>query len=228
MIPTSWNREKNIDYHYFEGKRWLSESHDGERSTALAYAAFEFRLALERIIFQYWYILKSDDLKDRDISDIRSFKTMQNRIYEISGYQKIINKKFEFARIPLEMLKIKPTLITPDFGKMHENWSDCSELCHIGWTLVADDKKILKEQYLILTNISTFLIDCINGIISWSKIKDQPHKELEERFIKEEISADQVREELRKKGLWARMEFNSNDKPNEFIGEAVPPNTEAT
>jgi len=223
MIPTSWNREKNIDYHYFEGKKWLSKSHNGERSTALAYAAFEFRLALERIIFQYWYILKSDDIKDKDINDIRSFKTMQNRIYEISGYQKIINKKFEFARIPLEMLKIKPTLITPDFGKMHKNWSDCSELCHLGWTLVADDKKIVKEQYITLTNISIFLTDCINGLVSWVKIKDQAHKELEEQFVNEEISTDQVREKLRKKGLWARTEFENNAQPNEFIGEAVPP-----
>ena len=225
MIPVSWNREKNIDYHFYEGKKWLAKSNEGTRSTALSYSAFEFRLALERIIFQYWYTLKEDDLVDKDIDDIRAFKTMQNKIYEITGHQKIINKRFEFSRIPLEMLKIRYQLVTPNFGKMHDFWSKCSELCHVSWTIITSNgnDEIMKEQYKMLIETSHFIAESINGIVSWSKIISQPLKKMEKEFLEGKISKEYVQDELRKGGLWSKVDFKDNIRKSEFIGEAIPP-----
>ena len=225
MIPVSWNREKDLYYHFYEGKKWLIKSNEGTRSTALSYSAFEFRLALERIIFQYWYKLKEDNLVNKDIDDIKSFKTMQNKIYEISGHQKIINKRFEFARIPLEMLQIKKNLITPSFGKMHDFWMKCSELCHVSWTIIIcnGNNAIMKEQYEMLLETSNFINESINGLVSWSKIVSQPLKAMEKDFLEGKINKEHVEEELRKSGLWSRVEFKDDPKRNQFLGVAIPP-----
>lgn len=225
MIPVSWNREKDLDYLFYEGKKWLAKSNVGTRSTALAYSAFEFRLALERIIFQYWYTLKEDDLVDKDIDDIRAFKTMQHRIYEISGHQKIINKRFEFARIPLEMLQIRQQLVTPNFGKMHDYWLKCSELCHVSWTIITSNGNgdIMKEQYEMLNETSTFIVESINGIVSWSKIISQPLKKMEKEFLEGKINKENVQDELKKGGLWGKVDFKDNVRKCQFVGEAIPP-----
>ena len=92
MNPLSWKRNIAINYHYEEGKAWIANSRRGKRCTALSYAAFEFRLAIERIIFQYWYTINNNDINTENINDVRAFKRMQNKIYEIGGYQEKIIK----------------------------------------------------------------------------------------------------------------------------------------
>ncbi|MBN4048918.1 hypothetical protein JYU00_02030, partial [bacterium AH-315-N22] len=83
MNPLSWKRNTAINYHFEEGKSWLANSKRGKQCTALSYAAFEFRLAIERIIFQYWYTINGNDINTENINDVRSFKRMQSKIYKL-------------------------------------------------------------------------------------------------------------------------------------------------
>lgn len=119
MNPLSWKRHPAVNYHFEEGKAWLKESRRGKRCTALSYAAFEFRLAIERIIFQYWYTINNNELNEGNINDVRSFKRMQNKIYSRGGVQKTINKHFEFVQILLDSLKTGKSLLL-------QTWESCT------------------------------------------------------------------------------------------------------
>jgi len=79
-MPLSWKRHPAVNYHYEEEKAWLKESKRGKRCTALSYAAFEFRLAIERIVFQYWFTINDNELSESNIKNVRSNKRMQNKI----------------------------------------------------------------------------------------------------------------------------------------------------
>ena len=72
----------------------------------LSYAAFEFRLAIERLAVHYWAELLSRPLEEKEVRDLPSFKRIENRIYELGGHQKEIDGHFEFMRVLLRLLKI--------------------------------------------------------------------------------------------------------------------------
>ena len=153
MNPLSWKRHPAVNYHYEEGKAWLQESKRGKRCTALSYAAFEFRLAIERIVFQYWLTINDNELNENNFKDVRSYKRMQNKIFQLGGNQKEIKKHFEFMQLILDNLKIDTKLVVPDLGKLHNHYDSCSELCHITWTIAPKRKDEGSSLILRLTLI---------------------------------------------------------------------------
>jgi hypothetical protein len=88
-----------LNYHYEEGKAWLANSEGGKNTTVLSYAAFEFRLAIERIGLQYWFALTPGGIEEISLRDIKSFKSIEKRIYQLAGHQRAIEARFEFASI---------------------------------------------------------------------------------------------------------------------------------
>jgi hypothetical protein len=74
-------------------------SGQGANPVALSYAAFEFRLAIERLGIHYWGELLSRPLEEKDIRS--SFKKIEKRIYALAGHQKEIDGHFEFMRVVL-------------------------------------------------------------------------------------------------------------------------------
>ena len=47
-------RAMNIEHHLEQASVWLSSCEKGANTTFLSYAAFELRLATERLALQYW------------------------------------------------------------------------------------------------------------------------------------------------------------------------------
>jgi hypothetical protein len=222
MLPLSSQRNPSLNYHYEEGKAWLGHCNAGISTTALSYAAFEFRLAIERIVLQYWYALSPGGIEEKDLKDIRSYKSIENRIYQLAGHQKQIDARFEFAHIVLEALKIDWPIITPNLSRFSSYWHQCSELCHVAWTLVSENEKLVQEVYSTLQEISQFLEVYINGVVNWMRVEEMPFREVEEKFITGIATADDIRKYLAEKGAWARVEY-ADARPPHFIGEAIPP-----
>lgn len=222
MNPLSWSRHHAVNYHFEEGKAWLKESKRGKRCTALSYAAFEFRLAIERIIFQYWYTINNNELKEDNIKDVRSFKRMQNKIYTLGGVQKTINKHFEFVQILLDSLQTGDKLIPPDLGKLHKSWDTCSELCHITWTIAPKDLKLKRNIFYELEEIHNLLSSYTSGLTSWPQVVDENLKKVQHQFIDGEISENDVRKYLSEIGLWALQTDHNNKR--KFVGEPIEPN----
>jgi hypothetical protein len=222
MNPLSWERHPAVNYHYEEGKAWLMQSKRGKRCTALSYAAFEFRLAIERITFQYWYTINDNEINSENINDVRSFKRMQNKIYKLGGVQKEINKYFEFMQIIIDNLKIDKKLATPDLGRLHNHWDNCSELCHITWTITPKDRKFKQQVLKELEEVQATLESYTSGLTSFPKIADENLRRIQKQYIANEIDKVDVEEYLKKIGVWAVT--SDNDGGNrEFIGTAIPP-----
>lgn len=222
MPPLSMKRRPESNYHLAEGKAWLSQATGGANTTAIAYAAFEFRLQIERIGFQHWYVL-APDIAEEDFADLHSFKNIENRIYQLTGNQRVINKRYEYGQILSEMLGLENDIAPPVLGRLSRCWHKCSDYCHIAWSLVSDNPEIAKNAYESLVEISQFIDEqtsALNMILSLPVLG-----EIEKKFIDEEITSEQLRNHLKEVGLWAKMEYD-DDRPSHFVGKAVPPNSE--
>lgn len=147
-------RSMDLKHHLEQAKAWLSVCDGGKNTSYLSYAAFELRLAAERLVLQYWADLHPNGIEDKDLRDIRSFKSIQARIYELGGNQKEIDALFSFYQILMRLLQIPSKIVTPNIGRLQRHWHDCSELCHISWSIASYDTSAQQEQYLLLTPAS--------------------------------------------------------------------------
>ena len=221
MPPLSLARHIGLNYHVEEAKNWLRLAMFGEATTALAYAAFELRLGIERILIQYLAAVEPGSRPDPAISV--SAKRIENRIYHLEGHQREIDAKFRFMEIVFEMLGMPRTLAHPKLGELSGWWHQCSELCHASWTISALSMGEAKKRsiYEELTGVADRLSAQVAQVVGWPQIADPRFLALRERYLLSEATDEDVRAFLRQTGLWARIE--RPDGTAEFFGGAVPP-----
>lgn len=218
IIPV---RTMELWHHLAQAGVWLSKSEDGVNTSFLSYAAFELRQATERLALQYWSALHPHGIQERNLKDLKSFKGIEDRIYELGGNQKQINALFSFYAVVLEMIGVKPS-ITPNIGRLKRHWHACSELCHIAWSVVSADPAVQKEKYVLLVEVYEELGRFISGHVGWPDFQDATFCDLKDRFVAGQASADDVRAYLKKIGVWARY-VPKDGGPASFVGKAVPP-----
>jgi hypothetical protein len=152
-------RNSDLMHHVNQGVVWLNVSAQGANTTALSYAAFEFRLAVERLAIHYWATLLNRKIETRDLSDISSFKTVERRIYQLGGHQQEINRHFAFMNILQDAISISQKFLVQNIGKLSKHWHYCSEFCHIAWTLSSGDPQLCRKtnhHYVKPNNSSLF------------------------------------------------------------------------
>lgn len=212
-------RSAAIEHHLTQGVAWLTASNGGRNTAALSYAAFEFRLATERVALQYWSDLIGE-VTDADLGDLSSFKRMENRIYSLAGHQKTINAHFEFARVWWDMLDPGVKIATPNLRDLSSRWHGCSELCHIGWTMFCTDEATQKQAYDFLQETRDVLL-AQTPRIGWPKIQDETFRELRDRFVAGHATAADIEAHVRKVGMWGL--YTAPDGTKSFLGRAIPP-----
>jgi hypothetical protein len=215
-------RSSDLKHHVNQGTAWMAESALGTNTVALSYAAFEFRLAIERLAVHYWAELLDRKLEEKDLRDIESFKRIEKRIYELGGHQKEINGHFEFMRVVLGLLKIPGDLPTPNLGQLSSYWHDCSKLCHIDWSLACGDLQFHAKVFAALQAIEKSLTEQVRGLVTWPKLPDGSFADLRNRFVAGGATADDVRAYLEQTGAWTRVVYKDG-RPPEFVGEPIPP-----
>ena len=223
------SRSTDLRHHVVQGAAWLQQSDHGTNTTALSYAAFEFRLAIERLAVHYWTQLLGRRPEAEDLHDIRSFKRIEQRIYALGGHQREINGHFEFMQFVLNLLEIKDALVTPNLGRLTDHWHRCSELCHIGWTLSCTVPQLRTDAFETLQEIQASLTEQVRNFASWPEIHDSGFAELRNSFVAEKVNSEDVRVFLERTGVWVRAKYEDG-RPSEFLGEAIPPSkgTEST
>lgn len=221
MTDISIQHRPGLEHHIHQGMAWLSASAEGENTAAISYAAFELRLAVERLAVHYWATLLDRKPEDHDLRDIESFKRVEHRIYELAGHQREIDGHFEFMRVVLGALKINTPLDTPKIGRLSKYWHDCSEFCHIAWPLSCSIPEMRKTAFSILTDVAQSLSTQVASL-GWPVLKDAAFAELRRRFLAGELKADDVLAYVKRTGLWAKVEY-TDGTPSHFVGEPVPP-----
>jgi hypothetical protein len=221
MPPVSLTRHPGLDYHLAEAKAWLALARDGKASTPLAYAGFELRLAIERILLQYLY--SSDPAGFRAEALRLTGKKLENRIYKIAGHQREIDARIRLSEILFEMLGKPGTLARPNLGELARDWQYCSEFCHTGWTLRSSTMSEAEAgaAFKRLGEIAETLSAQVQQLVSMPRLNDPDFVELEKQFLAGQASEEDIRTFLRRRGVWARIE--RPDGSAEFFGTAVPP-----
>ena len=192
-----------------------------KRLAALSYAALELRFAVERLAIHYWASLLDRRPEEEDLRDIESFKRVERRIYELGGHQREIDEHFAFMRIVLGAIKIDAPFHTPNIGMLSKYWHECSEFCHIAWTLSCAAPEARTAAYAALTEIAGTLSDHVQSL-GWPVLKDEAFVNLRNRFITGAATAEDVVAHLQRTGLWGRAEFTDGRAP-QFVGEPLSP-----
>lgn len=219
LVPS---RTPDLRHHVLQGTVWLRESDQGANTSALSYAAFEFRLAIERLAVHYWAQLLGRRPEVKDFRDISSFKRVERRIYEFGGHQKEINGHFKFMQIVLSLLAIRGDLATPNLRQLSKNWHECSKLCHISWTLTCSVPQARTDAFGALQAIQNSLTEQVNGLASWPKIHEPTFADLRDRYVAGEADSNDVKAYLKKKGAWTRIKYKDG-RPSVFVGEPIAP-----
>jgi hypothetical protein len=225
MTSLALIRTPDLKHHVMQASAWLAQSSEGANTVALSYAAFEFRLAIERLGIHYWAELLSRPLEEKDFRNISSFKRIENRIYELAGHQKEIDGHFEFMRVVLRLLKIDRKLPTPKLGLFSKYWHRCSELCHISWSLASGDSQLVAGSYEELRVVEALLIEQLTDLTGWPRIADSSFVDLKTSFVNGLANTEDVQRYLEERGVWARSEYN-NGRPSQFVGQPSPPKVE--
>ena len=212
-----------LSHHVHQGDAWLAQSSEGENTAALSYAALEYRFATERLAIHYWGTLLNGKVEDKDLKDIKSFKRVETRIYELGGHQREINAHFEFMRIVLKELKVNVPFETPQIGMLSNAWHECSELCHVAWPLASMVPDLRQKAFTTLTAISKLLTAQI-GSLGWPILHEKEFEKLKEAFVAGTAKREEIIAHLKKIGVWARAEFP--DGSASFVGEPIPPSAQ--
>lgn len=223
-VIRSLTRKLQIGYHLAEAEMWLAASAHGAHSTPLAYAAFELRLEVERVALELLVRMRGDALIPEDHESIRAFGKMENKIYELEGHQRTLDRKIAFFNTMLDALQVDWRCQPINVGRLRSWWHYCSELCHVTWTLIADSKEgphASEQAFEELSQIREQLGTLITKGISWPRIADASFAKLQADYLENRTGDVEVRAWLSERGLWASKV--SADGSSEFVGVAVPP-----
>ena len=211
----------DLTHHIQQGQAWLAASNCGENTAMLSYAALELRLAIERLAIHYWTGLLDRPLTDEDLRDFESFSRGQRRIFAEAGHQQLIDAHFAFMRIVLNVLNVETPLCTPNMGELARHWQISSNCCHIAWTLGCNSMEVRSAAFEDLSTISGTLSVLVGGL-GWPVLKDAEFMALRDRFVAGQALSDDVHAELKRRGIWAQVEY-PDGRPSHFVGDPLPP-----
>lgn len=101
------NRNVTANYHYHQGKNWLSFSSDESLIDPLVYCAFEFRLALERVEFELLADIRGSKFNEYDFKCVTKVRNINRTINDLEVNQLILNRKLRFLNIVLKQAGCK-------------------------------------------------------------------------------------------------------------------------
>jgi len=214
-------RSAKLDHHLRQAQTWLRECDQGERSAMLSYAAFELRLAVERLAVHYWREITKDEPGEGSPQEVRSFKKLKSDIYRLGGHQLKINRLYEFVRIFMNALEIDKELSTPDIGRLSSYWSTCSEMCHIYGNIVCGVEVWRRETFAIPTEIASSLEGYVSSL-GWPKIVDSSFVDLKKGFMEGRVDEAEVVAFLQDRGVWAQTVYDDR-RESQIIGRVIPP-----
>ncbi len=209
-----------LDHHVIQGGAWLSQCAGGANTALLSYAALEFRLAIEKVAVFYWATLLNRPPEDKDMEVIGSFRHIQSKIYELGGNQLKINRHYDFMKIFMAAMKMDLPFHTPNIGLLQKHWSECSELCHVGWPLSCGALGIGELVFNQLVEVEKEVKLHVSSL-GWPVLHDPMIIALRDRFVEGSAIDEDVVAYLRSVGLWARAEF-PDGRPHQFVGQPVP------
>jgi hypothetical protein len=168
--------------------------------TALIYGAVELRMGIESALVQMLVRVRGSDLSESDVKALRSAKSLQARIYELEGHQRILDRKLEFLALLLEVAGAPAfPLARLNAARAFNHWQALSDLCHFVWPW---NDEMVNQATQILADAEAFLEPIGSAMIVWPTYHEDWIRQLEDEFVEGAISPEQVRKQIQERGAW--------------------------
>ena len=159
-----------------------------------------------------------------DLRSIASFKRLEDRIYELAGNQQLIDRKVAFINMMLAALQLEQRMQRINVGELKEAWHDCSQLCHIEWSLLVDSPMAVavgEEAFGIISKIQLRVRAIVDGGVSWFRVADASFADLQERYVRGDIDEANVMVWFAERGLWSTI--TDPDGSSRVVGVPIAP-----
>lgn len=202
-------RQTSGDYHAAAGVAWLKYGVKESLHTPFLYSAFEFRLAIERYVFEIYYLILLDELisdevlSDEDLKKMDSFSSLIKLIHENAGNKLKLFRAFKFNSVFVRVfLPLKQSLSVPDIGKFHKFWQKLSYYCHrkLKPEDTWDSSDWIKKGYELLGEIESYLVEISveqhYGWISKPTLSHDLQNERENFILNQEMTEEQLEKKM--------------------------------
>ena len=197
------NRETNSKFHLHLAREWKVYGQIKYLHNPLAYSAFEYRMAIERLLFEFYLLAVGKDIfSDKHAKEAYSLDRLIKSICRIVGFKDTFVNRLKFNRIFAEYQKSDnqypkglnlPSVF--DISILNKYWLNLSNYCHkqlkpkITWNSLGAEWII--NGYSLLNEVDNYLyqISEINSI-GWLKL-DIEHEELVDtlnKYLKRELN----------------------------------------
>jgi hypothetical protein len=190
------------DYHATAGRTWRKFGENKLLHTPLVYSAFEFRLAIERYVFELYILMKKDDLLNGEVPNdalkqIDRFSNLVRLLHENAGNRFRLYRALLFNRIVAGLFFRMPRpLSIPDIGKFNAYWQRLSDYCHrqLKPAETWGSEKWIKKGYRLVSDVENYLYEIsVRENFGWLE-KTSLMKELSderERFLNDKSVTEQ-------------------------------------
>jgi hypothetical protein len=132
------NRETSSSYHLRLAREWRLYGGHKQLHNPLAYSAFEFRMAIERFLFEFYYLLnKREGFGDKEAKKASSLKNLIKAICLKVDNKEILMKRLKFNRIVAENQIVNGSYLRGpnlpsvfDIDLLYNYWQKLSNYCH--------------------------------------------------------------------------------------------------
>lgn len=189
-------RENSSKYHRDLAREWLILGESKRLHTPLTYSAFEYRLAIERFIFEFMILIKKEEgITLKDENKTANIKTLIDYIYRLVGGKTKYPKILRFNKIILSFERPVIKLAEPDLQDFYKKWKELSKFCHLlirpdlSWN---DNANFVLNGYDLLNRVrDLFYINTIENVLGWYAVNTIPNIEvidLRNNFINDKIT----------------------------------------
>lgn len=202
------NRETDANCHIEIAYEWQKAGRRKLLHSPLVYAAFEYRCAIERLIFELYDLMKEMRLSDEEADKLKKLRSLVSMVHGLAGGDKQkLKAALRFNAVYVsEMISpssgLRMEVSEPDVGKLHGLWSNLSEYCHrqLMPAKTWESQEWVAQGYELLEQVREYIwsitVTKNFGIMAVSTMP-QEAQELREKFIEGRIGEPSLKTSLR-------------------------------
>lgn len=197
-------RENSAGFHLMIAQKWRRFGEPKKLHHPLVYAALEYRMSIERIVFELYALMKQ--LKYVSMEQEKKLENLHSvitQIMEITENSKYLRRMLLFHSILFnDESQLSGKLAVPDIGLLKKHWHSLSDFCHkrisphSSWESV----EYVNKGYELLNVVENYLweIKVKNNFGLYRMDSWQPEVlELADDFINSKIDEESIKTRLR-------------------------------
>jgi hypothetical protein len=194
-------REVTFDWHIVQVMKWLEWDDGRHLDSTLVYASLDLRTAIERYILELLVLLKGGSVSKTEEKRCRSIDGVFALMRETDTHYR---KTAQFTEIVARISPGMPEVRVVDTGYLHSKWKLLSEYCHKQlWpqeSFASPQREFQEAGFRLIDEVlgrfHEWRWESVAGIIDVGSLSGET-KEIYEKFVKGELTADQVERMLR-------------------------------